>query len=79
MVLEDKKNIQESRNNEKSNNTVSAMLCTGAGFVMKNFFIAARTVLFDTADLHLLTFRILEPYPSKGIQLNLRHPLMTLL
>ena len=42
------------------------MLCTGVIFVKKNFCPVARIVLFDTA-LHLLTFRILEPYPSKDI------------
>ena len=36
---------------------MSAMLCTGATFVKKT--------------LHLLTFRILELYTSKGIELDL--------
>ena len=41
------------------------MLCTGATFVKKNSCLVARIASFDTAGLHLLTFRILEPYPSK--------------
>ena len=53
----------------KSNNTV--MLCTGVTFVKKNSYIVARIVSFGTAGLHLLTFRILEPYPSKDIELDL--------
>ena len=49
------------------------MLCPGVAFVKKNFCLVARTVLFDTAGLHLVTLRILEPYPSKNIELNLSH------
>ena len=41
------------------------MLCMGAIFVKKNSWLVARVVSFDTVVLHLLTFRILEPYPSK--------------
>ena len=48
---------------------MSAMHCTGATFVKKNSCLAARIVTFDTAGLHLLTFRILEPHPSKDIEL----------
>ena len=48
------------------------MLCF-ATFVNKNFYLVARIVSFDTASLHLLTFRILEPYPSKDIELDLSH------
>ena len=36
------------------------MLCKGAAFVKKKIY-------FDTAGLHLLTFRILEPYPSNTV------------
>ena len=43
------------------------MLCTGATFVNKNPFLVARIVSTDTVGLHLLTFRILEPYPSRYI------------
>ena len=48
---------------------MSVILCTGATFVKKNSCLVARIVSFDTVDLHLLTFRILEPYPSKDIDL----------
>ena len=48
------------------------MLCTGLTFVNKNPCLNARIVSFDTGGLHLLTFRILEPYPSKDIELDLR-------
>ena len=53
--------------NKKPNSTMSVMLCTGATFVKKNSCLVARIVSFDTVGLHLLTFRILEPYPSKDI------------
>ena len=46
---------------------MSVMLCTRATFVKKNSCLVARIVLFDTVGLHLLTFRILEPYPFKDI------------
>ena len=52
---------------------MSVMLLTGATFVKKNSCLVARIVSFDTAGLHLLTFRILEPYPSKDIELDLSH------
>ena len=60
-------NIQGSRINQKTNSTKSVMFCTGATFVNKNPFLVARIVSTDTVGLHLLTFRILEPYPSKDI------------
>ena len=44
---------------------MSVMLCTGATFVEKNSCLVARIVSFDASGLHLLTFCILEPYPSK--------------
>ena len=47
------------------------MLCTGATFVKKNSCLVARIVSFDTVGLHLLTFRILESYSSKDIELDL--------
>ena len=37
----------------------------------KNSYLVARIVLFDTAGMYLLTFRILEPYSSKDIELDL--------
>ena len=52
---------------------MSVMLCTGATFVRKISCLVARIVLFDTVGLHLLTFRILEPHPSKDIALDLSH------
>ena len=52
---------------------MSVILCTGTTFVKKNSCLVARLVSFDTAGLHLLTFGILEPYPSKDIELDLSH------
>ena len=52
---------------------MSAMHCTVATFVKKNSCLVARIVTFDTAGLHLLTFRILEPHPAKDIELDLSH------
>ena len=49
---------------------MSVMLCTGATFVNINSCVFARIVLFDTAGLHLLTFRVLESYPSRVIELD---------
>ena len=49
------------------------MVCTGANFVKISFCLAARIVSFDTAGLHLLTFSVLDPYPSKDIELDLNH------
>ena len=48
---------------------MSVILSTGATFVTRNSCVAARIVSFDTAGLHLLTSRILEPYSSKDIEL----------
>ena len=73
MVVYDEINIQESSINQKSNNPMLVMLCSGATFVKKNFCLVARIALYDTAGLNLLTFRILEPYPSKDIELDLSH------
>ena len=52
---------------------MSVMLCTGATFVKKSSCLVARVVPIDTVGLHLLTFRILEPYLSKDIALDLSH------
>ena len=60
-------NTQGSSINQKLHSTISVMLYTGATFVKKNSCLVARIVLFDTASLHSLTFRILDPYPSKDI------------
>ena len=46
---------------------MSVMLFTWAIFVKKNSGLVARIVSFDTVGVHLLTFRILKPYPSKDI------------
>ena len=73
MVVLVEKKIQESSINQKSNNTVSVMLCTGATFVKKNSCLVARIVSFDTAGLHLLTFHVLEPYLPKDTELDLSH------
>ena len=59
--------IKGSSINKKPNSTMSVMLCTGATFVKKNSCLVARIVSFDTVGLHLFTFRILEPNPSKDI------------
>ena len=59
MVVYDK--IKGSSINQKSNSTMSAMLCTGATFVKKNSGVIARLVLYYTVVLHLLTFYVLEP------------------
>ena len=71
MVMLDE--IKGSSVNKKLNSTMSVMLFTGATFVKKNSCLVARIVPFDTVGLHLLTFRILEPYPSKDIALDLSH------
>ena len=49
------------------------VLCREATFEKKNVCLVARKASFDTARLHLLTFRILELYPSKNIKLGLCH------
>ena len=46
---------------------MSVMICTGVTFVKKNSCLASIIVSFDTVGLNLLTFRILESYPSKDI------------
>ena len=66
-------NIQESSINQKSSNTMSVMLCTGATFVKKNTCLVPRIDSFDTAGLHLLTFRILRLYLSKDIEVDVSH------
>ena len=65
VAVKDKMKIQESSINHKNNNPVSVMLCVGVTFVKKNPSLVDRIVSFDTVILHLLTFRILEPYPSR--------------
>ena len=65
--------IKGSRSNKKPNSTISIIHCTGATFVKKNSCLVAGIVRFDTVGLHLLTFRILEPFPSKDIAFDLSH------
>ena len=50
---------------------MSVRLYAGATFVKINSCLVAIIFLFDTAGLHLLTFRILDLYPSKDIELDL--------
>ena len=73
MVVQDEINNQERSINQKFNNTMSVVLCTGATFVKKSSYLVARIVSFDTEGLHPLTLRILEPYASKDIELDLSH------
>ena len=65
--------IKGSSINKKPSSTMSVMLCAGATFTKENSCFVTRIVPFDTVDLHLLTFRILEPYPSKDIARDLSH------
>ena len=61
-------NIQGSSINQKLNSVMSVMLRMGVcSFVKENPCLVARIVSFDTVGLHLLSFYILEPYPSKDI------------
>ena len=52
---------------------MSVILSTGSNFVKNNSCLVGNIVSFDTAGLHLRTFHILEPYPSKDIELDLSH------
>ena len=65
--------LKGSSINKKPNSSMSVMLYTGATFVKKNSCLVARVASFDTVGLHLFTFRILVPYPSKDIALYLSH------
>ena len=65
----DRLKIQESSINQKP----TVMLCTEVTFVKKSSCLVGRIVSFGTAGLHLHTFRILEPYSSKDIELGLSH------
>ena len=73
MAVCDETKVERSSINQKPNSTMSVMLCTGATFVKKNSCLVARIVSFDTVGLHLLTFRILEPYLPKDIALDLSY------
>ena len=52
---------------------MSVMVCTGATFVKKIYCLVATIISVNTACLHLITFPILEPYPSKDIELDSSH------
>ena len=52
---------------------MSIILCKGANFAKKNSCLGARIVPYYIVGLHLLTFHILELYPSKDIALGLSH------
>ena len=74
-----KEYILYKKNKKKIKKTIvqmSVMLCTGASFAKKNSWLVARIVPYYTAYLHLLTFHILEPYPSKSIALGLSHVIL---
>ena len=71
MVEQDEINIRESSINQKPNNTMTAISCTGVSFVKKSSYLVAIIVLFDTAGLHLFTFCILDTYPFKDIELDI--------
>ena len=58
---------------------MSAMLSTRTTFLKKNSCLVARIVSFDTGGLHLLTLRILEPYSSKDIEIDLSYDLSDLI
>ena len=62
--------IKGSSINRKSNSTMSAMLCT---FVKKNSCLVARIVPCYAVVLHLLTFHVFDPYPSKDNAPGLNH------
>ena len=68
-----KKNIFFTKQNKKTNSAMSIMLCTGANFAKKNSCFVGRIVPCYTTGLHLLTFNILETYPSKDIALGISH------
>ena len=71
--MQDEIKIQESSINQKPSNTTSVVLCTGVTIAKKISCLVARIVSFDTAGLHLLTFPILELYPSENIEFDLSH------
>ena len=53
---------------------MSVMFRTRATFILKeNSSLVARIVLFDTAGLHLLTFRVLQPHPSAITLVDFSH------
>ena len=72
-MVQDEINIQESSVHQKSNNTMSVILCTRATSVKKNSCLVVRIVLLNSLGLHLLALRILETHLYKDIELVLSH------
>ena len=52
---------------------MSVMVCMGDIIVKINSCLVDRICSSYTASLHLLSFRILDPYLSKDIELDLSH------
>ena len=52
---------------------MSVMVCMGATIVKINSCLVDRIFSSYTASLHVLSFRILDPYLSKDIELDLSH------
>ena len=55
---------------------MSVLLCMGATFINTNVCLAVRIASFDTAGLQLLSFCVLDPYPSKDIELDLSYVIL---
>ena len=68
-----KEHILYEKKYQKTNSTMSVMLCTGTSFAKKSCCLVTRIVPYYIAGLHLLTFHILEPCPPKDIALGLSH------
>ena len=60
MIVYDEINIPGSSIDQKSNSTMSVMLCTGATFIKKNSCLVARIVSFDTVKSWNLIFLTTE-------------------
>ena len=52
---------------------MSVTFGTGSKSVKKKSYLVARIVSFHTANLHLVTFRILKTYLSNHIELGIGH------
>ena len=65
MAVQEEINIWETSTNLNPNSASLVIVCMRTTFVKKNSFLIDRIVSFDTVGHHLLTFHILEPYPSK--------------
>ena len=62
--------VQNFRRVALIKNTMSVKLCTEVTFAKNYSCLIARIISFDTSGLHLHIFRILEPYPTKDIELD---------